>query len=176
MVKDSILIHLIHRLLGAVEDVLNVVEVTPETPFVFAAPEFGVRVEGPPEDLGEEESFTPNITGLLNDIMSSTAGNMPMKEVPELPPAKVTLASTLLNQDNNGSRPSISMSIFGRDSLFQQRSSFIIRNKLQQEKVGGIVLDITLRLNGKVMNIDLPPNSNVVRPTFTKSMVRLCAV
>ena len=162
--------HLIHRILGSVEQVLNVVEVTPEEPFEFAAREFGVRVEEPPDDLEEEGSFTPNIAQLLNDIMSQTAETM---EMPELPPAMVTLASTLLSPVANGRRPRLSTSVFGRDSLFQQRSSFVRRTNRLQERVGGIILDISLRLDGAVMNIFRPPNSNVVRPSFTKSMVRL---
>ena len=154
------------------EDVLDVVEVTPENPFEFAALEFGVRVEDPPADLGGEDSFTPNITALFNDIMSSTAGSVQMEEMPELPPAMVTLASTLLSPDNTGARPRISTSIYGRDSLFQQRRSFVVSTNQQQERVGGTIIDLTLRLNGNVMNIFRPPNSNVVRPSFTKSMVR----
>ena len=78
------------------EDVLDVVEVAPDDPFEFAAPEFGVRVEEPPEDLGEEESFTPNITALLSEIMSSNTGNMRMDTMPEVPPAQVALSSTVL--------------------------------------------------------------------------------
>ena len=159
-----------HRLLTSVDQVLNVVEVTPEQPFEFAAPEFGVRVEDPPDNVEEEGSFTPNIAPLLRDIMNSTEGST--MEMPELPPAMVTLASTLLTV-NNGARPRISTSIFGRDSLFQQRRSFVVRTNRAQEQVGGIILDISLRLNGLVMNVIRPPNSNVVRPSFTKSMVRL---
>ena len=152
------------------EQVLNFVEVAPDEPFAFAAREFGVQVEEPPDDLEEEGSFTPNITTLLNDIMSRTGGAM---EMPELPPATVTLASTLLSPVANGSRPHISTSIFGRDSLFQQRSSFVRRTNRSQERVGGIILDISLRLDGAVMNIFRSPNSNIVRPSFTKSVVRL---
>ena len=162
--------HLINRILDFVKQVLNFVEVAPDEPFEFAAHEFGVQVEEPPDDLEEEGSFTPNITTLLNDIMSRTGRTM---EMPELPPAKVTLASTLLSPDANGRRPHISTSIFGRDSLFQQRSSFIKRKKRSQQKVGGIILDISLRLDGAVMNIFRSLNSNIVRPSFTKSIVRL---
>ena len=163
--------HLIYRLLETVDQVLNVVNVNPDEPFEFATSEFGVRVEDPPEDLEDGGSFSPSIAPLLNDIMSSAAGNM---EMPELPPAMVTLASTLLRpSDNGGRRPRISTSIFGRDSLFQQRRSFIMRTNRAQEGVGSIVLDITLRLDGTVKNVFSPPNSNVVRPGFTKSTVRL---
>ena len=163
--------HLIYRLLEIVDQVLNFVDVNPDEPFQFSAPEFGVRVEDPPEDLEEGGVFSPSIAPLLNDIMSSAAGNM---EIPELPPAMVTLASTLLRPvKNGGRRPRISTSIFGRDSLFQQRRSFIMRTNRTQEGVGSIVLDITLRLDGTVKNVFRPPNSNVVRPGFTKSTVRL---
>ena len=163
--------HLIYRLLEIVDQVLNFVDVNPDEPFQFSAPEFGVRVEDPPEDLEEGGVFSPSIAPLLNDIMSSAAGNM---EIPELPPAMVTLASTLLRPvKNGGRRPRISTSIFGRDSLFQQRRSFIMRTNRTQEGVGSIVLDITLRLDGAVKNVFSPPNSNVVRPGFTKSTVRL---
>ena len=163
--------HLIYRLLETVDQVLNFVDVNPDEPFEFAAPEFGVRVEDPPEDLEDGGSFFPSIAPLLNDIMSSAAGNT---EMPELPPAMVTLASTLLRPvKNGGRRPRISTSIFGRDSLFQQRRSFIMRTNRAQEGVGSIVLDIALRLDGAVLNVFRPPNSNVVRPGFTKSTVRL---
>ena len=160
------------RILEIVEDVLDVVEVTPEEPFEFAAPDFGVRVEDPPEDLGEEETYTPNLGALLTQVMSST---MTSVEMPEVPSAAVTLSSTLLQRDDSGSRPRISTSVFARDSLFQQRDSFTRRNNLANEIVGGIVLDLTLRSNGVVKNVLGRPNSNVVRPRFTKSVVRMCA-
>ena len=154
------------RLLDFVEDVLNVVEVIPDNPFEFAAPQFGVRVEDPPEYLGEEETFAPNITALLSQIKSSTAKNMQQEEIPELPPAMVTLNSTLLSPDDTGSKPRVSTSVFASGALFQQRSN------REREKVGSIVVDLSLRLGGKVKNVN-HPNSNVVKPTFTKSTVSI---
>ena len=170
---EAVLIHVftsVHRILEVVEDVLNVVEVTPEEPFEFAAPAFGVRVEDPPQDLGAEETFTPNITALFSRIMNSTS-RMQTETMPELPPAMVTLGSTVLRPENNESRVTVSTSIYGSDSLFQQRQSFIERTNREREQVGGIVLDVVLRQNGKVANVFRPPNSNVVRPSFTKSAV-----
>ena len=158
------------RIFVIVEMVLNVVEVTPGNPFQFAAPEFGVRVEDPPEDLGVEETFSPNLASLLAEIMNRTAANQQMEETPELPPAMVSLASTLLTPDSIGTRPRISAAVYGCDSLFQQRSSFIASNNLETVIVGSIVVDISLRRNGSVLNILRPPNSNVVIQNFTKSM------
>ena len=156
-----------HRILGIVEDVLNVVEVTPEKPFEFTAPDFGVRVEDPPEDLEEEESYAPDLGALLSQVMGSTTASM---DTPEVPPAAVTLSSALLERDSKGNRPRISTSVFARDSLFRQRDSF--RTNRPREIVGGIVVDLSLRSNGQVKTVLRPPNSNVVRPSFTKSMVR----
>ena len=154
-----------------VDDVLNVVEVTPDDPFQFSAPDFGVRVEEPPENLDEMESFSPNLETLLSQVMSSTTTSMDM---PEVPSAAVTLSSALLQRDSEtGNRPRISTSVFARDSLFRQRDSFTRRNNRSNEIVGGIVLDLTLRSNGEVRTVSRPPNSNVVRPRFTKSVVRL---
>ena len=152
------------------EDVLNVMEVTHGNPFQFAASEFGVRVEYPPEDLGEEDTFTPNMAGLLSQVMNITAASVPMGEMPELPPAMVNLSSTLLSRDTTGRIPRISAVIYGRDALFQERSSFISRNR-ETERVGSIVIDISLRLNKSAVSISGPPNSNVVRPSFMKSLV-----
>ena len=156
-----------HRILGIVEDVLNVVEVTPEKPFEFAAPDFGVRVEDPPEDLDLKESYAPDLGALLSQVMGSTTASM---ETPEVPPAAVTLSSALLERDSKGNRPRISTSVFARDSLFRQRDSF--RTNRPREIVGGIVVDLSLRSDGQVKTVLRPPNSNVVRPSFTKSMVR----
>ena len=157
------------RIFAIVEMVLNFVEVTPGNPFHFAAPEFGVRVEDSPEDLGDEEAFSPNIAEILNRI----AANQQMDEIPKLPPAMVSLASTLLTPDSNGARPRISAAVYGRDSLFQQRSSFIASNNLETEMVGSIVVDLSLRRTGSVLNILHPPNSNVIIQNFTKSLVSL---
>ena len=154
-----------------VEDVLNVVEVTAEDPFEFAAPDFGVRVEDPPEDLGETETFSPDLGALLIQVMSSTTTSTEMSEVPS---AAVTLSSTLLQRDDKGNRPRISTSVFARATLFQQRDSFNRRNSLANQIVGGIVLDLTLRSKGEVKTVLGTPNSNLVRPRFTKSMVRMC--
>ena len=159
------------RIFAIVEDVLNVVEVTHGNPFQFAAPEFGVRVEYPPEDLGEEDTFTPNMAALLSQVMNITAANMPMGEMPELPPAMVNLSSTLLSRDTTGRRPRISAAVYGRDALFQERPSFISRNNRETERVGSIVIDISLRMNKSAVSISGPPNSNIVRPSFMKSLV-----
>ena len=160
------------RLLEIVEDVLNAVEVAPGDPFEFAGVEFGVRVEDPPLDLGTEGTFAPNITALFNQIMSSSMTSMQMEAMTELPPAMVTLSSTLLYPaSNNGSTLRVSTSIYGRDSLFQQRANFIRRTNRERERVGSIVLDVSLRQNGSVINIFSSPSSNVVRPSFTKTMV-----
>ena len=154
-----------------VEDVLNIVEVTPEAPFEFAAPDFGVRVEDPPEDLGEAETFSPNLGALLSQVISSTTTGTEMLEVPS---AAVTLSSTLLQRDDTGNRPRISTSVFTLATLFQQRDSFNRRNNLANQIVGGIVLDLTLRSKGEVKTVLGTPNSNLVQPRFTKSMVRMC--
>ena len=86
-----------------------------------------------------------------------------------MPSAAVTLSSTLLQLDDTGNRPRISISVFARASLFQERNSVNHTNVI----VGSIVVDLTLRSNGGVKTVSRPPNSNVVRPRFTKSMVRL---
>ena len=156
------------------EDVLNVVEVSPGDPFEFADLEFGVRVEDPPLQLvlDTEETFAPNITALFNQILNITMTNMQIETITELPPAMVTLSSALLYPaDINGSRLRISTSIYGRDSLFQQRQSFTRGNNLERERVGSIVLDLSLRQNGRVINVFSSPSSNVVRPSFTKTAV-----
>ena len=153
------------------EDVLNVVEVSPGDPFQFADLEFGVRVEDPPLNLDTEETFAPNITALFNQILIITMTNMQKKTITELPPTKVTLSSALLHMAGDNGRTSISTSIYGRDSLFQQRQSFTIRNNRERHKVGSIVLDVSLRQNGKIVNVFSSPGSNVVRPSFTKTAV-----
>ena len=169
----TLLVPLIQRILGLVEDVLNVVEVTPNKPFEFAAPAFGVRVEDPPADLGGEESFTPNITSLLSQIMNSSTASKQSEEAPELTSAMVTLASTLLRPDGNSNRPQIVLSVYGRDTLFQERPNFTRSNDRESQSVGSIVCEIFLRLNRRVVNVLRPPDSNVVRPSFRKSMVSL---
>ena len=139
------------------DNVLSVIatKVTPGNPFQFATPEFGVRVEDPSEELGENaDTFTSNITDLLSQIMNKTLENVP--------PAMVDISSTLLN-DTTGSIPRISVAIYGSDALFQERSNFSNR------KVGSIITDISLRsLDGRVKPIVRPTNSNIVRPTFAK--------
>ena len=141
------------------DNVLSVIatKVTPGNPFQFATPEFGVRVEDPSEDLGENaDTFTPNITDLLSQIINRTLENVP--------PAMVDISSTLLN-DTTGSIPRISVAIYGRDALFQERSNSSNR------KVGSIITDISLRsLDGRVKPIVRPTNSNIVRPTFAKKV------
>ena len=128
-------------------------------------------MEDPPEDLGEAETFPPNLGALLSQIMSSTTTSTEMSEVPS---AAVTLSSTLLQQDDQENRPRISTSVFACATLFQQRDSFNRRNNLANQIVGGIVLDLTLRSKGEVKTVLGTPNSNLVRPRFTKSMVRMC--
>ena len=158
-----------YRILRIVDDVLNVVEVAPEKPFEFAAPYFGVRVEEPPENLDDEKLFVPDLGALLSKVMTSTAASMQMEDMPEVPSAAISLLSTLLRGDN-GTRRLVSTSVFVRDSLFQEWTSMTMGN-CTREIVGSIVVDISLRSGGKVIPIAKPPNSNVVRPRFTKTMV-----
>ena len=147
-------------------------EVTPGDPFQFAAPEFGVHVEEPPSVLGADNTFTPNISGLFSQIMNISLANLPMGERPELPPVMVNLSSNLLSRNATGSRPSISVAIYGRDALFQERPSINQANdRRAPEIVGSIIIDVSLRMNGTVVSISHPPNTNVVMPTFTTSMV-----
>ena len=86
-----------------------------------------------------------------------------------MPSAAISLLSTLL-RDNNGTKRLISISVFVRDSLFQERASMTTDNRTR-EIVGSIVVDLSLRSGGKVIPIAAPPNSNVVQPRFTKTMV-----
>ena len=159
-----------YRILRIVDDILNVVEVAPEKPFEFAAPDFGVRVEEPPEDLDDEKLFTPDLGALLSQVLTSTAASMQIEEVPEVPSAAISFSPTLLRRGDNGMRPRISTSVFIRDSLFQERVNMSMEY-LTREIVGSIVVDLTLRSDGKVIPIAAPPNSNVVRPRFTKTTV-----
>ena len=158
-----------YRILRIVDDVLNVVEVVPEKPFEFAAPYFGVQVEEPPEDLDDEKLFAPNLGALLSQVMTSTATSMQMEEMPEVPSAAMSLSSTLLRGDN-ATTLLILTSVFVRNSLFQERTSMTMDNRTR-EIVGSIVVDLSLRSGGKVIPIAEPPNSNVVQPRFTKTMV-----
>ena len=159
-----------YRILRIVDDVLNVVEVAPEKPFEFAAPDFGVRVEEPSEDLDDEKLFAADLGALLSQVMTSTAASMQMEEMPEVPSAAISLSPTLLRRGDNGMRPRISTLVFVRDSLFQERDDKSMDNHTR-EIVGSIVVDLSLRSGGKVIPIAKPPNSNVVRPRFTKTMV-----
>ena len=158
-----------YRILRIVDDVLNVVEVAPEKPFEFAAPYFGVRVEEPPEHLNDEKLFAPDLGALLSQVMNRTTASMQMEEMPEVPSAAISLSSTLLRGDN-GTRRLISISLFVRDSLFQERAS-MTTNNCTRVIVGSIIVDLSLRSSGKIIPIAAPPNSNVVRPRFTKTMV-----
>ena len=151
------------------EDVLNVVDVAPDKPFEFASNQFGVRVEDPPEDLGDEDSFSPNITALLSEIMSSTADTM--ETMPEVPEAQVALSSTVLKPKENESKPRISTSVYLTDNLFQQREIFKKKSNRTNQFVGSIILDISVRLDGKVQNVKGSLNSNVIKPHFTKTSV-----
>ena len=160
------------RLLEFVEDVLNIVEVAPDDAFEFVSVEFGVKVEVPPLAVDTEKTFALNITAIFNEISNITTTSMQMEATTELPPAMVTLSSDLLHMaGSNGSRLHISTSIYGRDSLFQQRQSFMRRTNQERVIVGSIVLDISLRQSGKVINVFNLPSSNVVRPSFTKTPV-----
>ena len=159
-----------YRILRIVDDVLNVVEVAPEKPFEFAAPDFGVRVEEPPEDLDDERLFAPDLGALLSQVMTSTVASMQMEEMPEVPSAAISLSPTLLRRGDNGMRPRISTSVFVHDSLFQERTSMTTDNRTR-EIVGSIVVDLSLRSGGNIIPIAAPSNSNVVRPRFTKTMV-----
>ena len=159
------------RILRIVEDVLDVVEVAPDDPFEYAAPDFGVRVEKLPDDLGIDEPYVPDLGALMSQVMTSPAASMQM----EMPSATIALSSTLLSQDNNGSRLCISISVFAHDSLFQQRASMAMDNRTR-EIVGGIVVDVSLRSGRKVKEVVQPPNSNVAQLRFTKSMVRWCKI
>lgn len=103
--------------------------------------------------------------------MSSTAGNMRIEQMPEVPPAQVTLSSILLKPKENESQLQVSTSVFVTDNLFQQRDVFIRSGNLMGRGVGSIILDISLRLDGKVQNVEHSFNSNVVQPQFTKTLV-----
>ena len=150
------------------DSVLNTVETTADMPYEFAAPQLGVRVEDAPV-LGEAEFFQPSLTGLLNKIRAEAAASMQMNE---LPPAMVSLLSTILRQsDNSGDRTRISTVIYGNDALFQQRAPLTSDSGSLQRQVGSIILDITFRRNEMVENIQSDTNSSVVRPFFTKTMV-----
>ena len=160
------------RILEIVEVVLDVVEVAPDKPFEFASTQFGVRVEDPPEDLSEEESFMPNITTLLSEIRSNSDRSMKMEQMlPEVPPAQVVLSSTLLRPKGNSSQLRVSTTVFVTDRLFQQRDTFTEKSNLTNQFVGSIILDISVRLDGKVLNVEQSFNSNIVQPQFTKTSV-----
>ena len=157
------------------KDVLDVVQVAPDKPFEFAGPQFGVRVEDPPKDLGEKESFAPNVTALLSQIMSSNTGNRRVEQMPEVPPAQVALSSIALRTKGNEKQPRVSTSVFVTDKLFQQRGAFTKKSNQKDRSVGSIILDISVRTNGKVQNVDYPMNSNIVKPQFTKTSVSASA-
>ena len=159
-----------YRILRIVDGILNVVEVAPEKPFEFAAPGFGVRVEEPPEDLDDEKLFAPDLGALLSQVLTSTTASMQMEEMPEVPSAAISLSPTLVRRGNNGMRPRISTSVFIRDSLFQERDNKSMEYRTR-EIVGSIVVDLSLQSGGKGIPIAKPPNSNVVQPHFTKTMV-----
>ena len=157
------------------KDVLDVVEVAPDKPFEFSSPQFGVRVEDPPADLGEQESFAPNLTALLNQIMSSSAGKMGKEDMPEVPSAEVALSSSLVKPKEGGSQPKLSTTVFVTDKLFQQRDAYIKKSNEKQRDVGGIILDISVRADGRVQEVNYPKDSNIVKPKFTKSLVSAIA-
>ena len=163
------------RILEIVKDVLDVVEVAPDKPFEFSSPQFGVRVENPPADLGEKESFVPNLTTLLNQIMSSRAEEMDKEDMPEIPSAEVALSSDLIKPKEGGSQPTVSTSVFVTDKLFQQRNAYIKKGNVTDRDVGGIILDISVRAEGRVQEVNYPRNSNIVKPKFTKSLVSALA-
>ena len=101
--------------------------------------------------------------------MTSTTASMQMEEMPEVPSAAISLSTTLLRGDNDMTLL-ISMSVFVRDSLFQELASMTMDNRTR-EIVRSIVVDLSLRSGGKVIPIAAAPNSNVVRPHFTKTKV-----
>ena len=152
-----------YRILVIVEKILSVIsmKVTPGDPFQFAAPDFGIRVEDPSKDLRGGDTFTPSLVDLLSKVTNSTATN--------LPPAMVNISSTLLN-DTTGSIPRISAAIYGHDALFQARPRFAAR---VNHEVRSSIIDISLWVNGSMKPILCPRNSNVVRISFTKTMVKL---
>ena len=94
---------LVNKPVYLVVTILNVVEVAPERTFEFAAPDFGLRVEEPPEVLDDEKLFAPDLGALLSQVMNSTAASMQMKEMPEVPSAAISLSPTLLTKGDNGS-------------------------------------------------------------------------
>ena len=130
-------------------------------PFQFSAPGFGVQVEVPAEQLEGENAFTPNLTGLFIQIMNMT--------MDDLTNATVSLDYTLLNGTSNGSVPRVSAAIYGSDTFFQERTDVTAE---RNREVGSIIIDISLRssINGSVMDISRPDNSNIVRPTFEKKV------
>ena len=152
------------------DEVLNVVEVAPDKPFEFASTQFAVRVEDPPADLGEEETFTPNIAALLTQIMRSNGGNKE-EETPEVPPAEVALSSTLLRPKENESQPRLSTSLFITDKLFQERANIARNGRPAARFVGSIILDVAVRVDRKVRNVEGSYRSNLVQPEFTKTSV-----
>lgn len=154
-----------------VDDVLNVVKVAPDAPFEFASTQFGVRVEDLPQEMDGDESFSPNISTLLSEIMSSTARSMITEQMPEVPPVQVALSSTVLRPKENESQIQVSTSVFVTDSLFQQRDTFVRNNNLMSQGIGSLILDISLRVDGKVQNVQQSFNSNIVQPQFTKTVV-----
>lgn len=159
-----------HRLLHVVDVVLNAVDVTPDNPFEFAAPQFGVRVEELPA-LNLEDFFQPNVTAIINQIRAESANSMTMVE---LPLAMVVLSSNVLRQlqsasNSIGNQTRIATVVYATDALFQQRTSPTGRDSLQQ--VGSIIVDISLRRNGEVKNVEGPANGNIVRSLFMKTEV-----
>ena len=169
LVKFSIYFS-VYRLLQVVDAVLNTVETTPEKPFEFAAPQLGVRVEDPPL-LDEEEFFQPNFTGLLSKISTESSDSM---QTDELPLVMVSLASAVLQQNDssgNGTSTRVAIVIYRSDALFQQRVPLTSTDSLLVRQVGSIILDISLRRNDMVENVESDNNSNIVRPFFMKTTV-----
>ena len=150
------------------DTVLNTVETTPDEPFEFVSPQLGVRVEDPPP-LDEEEFFQPNLTGLLSKISTESSDSM---QTDELPLVMVSLASAVLqHNDSSGNRTRIASVIYRSDALFQQRVPLTSTDSSLVRQVGSIILDISLRRNDMVENIESDNNSNIARPFFMKKTV-----
>ena len=150
--------------------VLNAVETTPEKPFEFAAPQLNVRVEDPPL-LDEEEFFQPNLTGLLSKISTESSDSM---QTDELPLVMVSLASAVLQQNDssgNGTSTRVATVIYRSDALFQQRVPLTSTDSSLVRQVDSIILDISLRRNDMMENVESDNNSNIVRPFFMKTTV-----
>ena len=152
------------------DTVLNFVKTNSEKPFEFVSPQLDVRVEDPPPP-DEEEFFQPNLTGLLSKISNESSDSM---QTDELPLVMVSLASAVLQQNDssgNGTSTRVATVIYRSDALFQQRVPLTSTDSSLVRQVGSIILDISLRRNDMVENVESDNNSNIVRPFFMKTTV-----